>query len=333
MENKSYFLNNESEEPARRLADKLGFKLRSFNECCRDGESAANPRDLFNGLWFEGELSALYADTNLGKSILAVQIGEQLAKEGIRTLYVDLELSDKGIELRSRDSETGALHSFPELFHRLTMNYNDYLDANPGADENGFDIINCIEAIGQQLGVQALILDNITAICAGVESGDVAVGLVKRLLSLRDDNNWSVLFIAHTPKLERGTPITRDSMAGSKRVISLIDSAFAIGDVLSHPGLRYIKQTKVRMADTRFHEGNVLVCRIDREDGLLKFIPVDTAVEQHLLRAPKNDVFEKRHSEVSNLSREGYSVKEIAELTDLSASQVYRILAKNKTEA
>ena len=38
------------------------------------------PQMLFGEFWFEGELCILFADTNLGKSILAVQIGNSISK-------------------------------------------------------------------------------------------------------------------------------------------------------------------------------------------------------------------------------------------------------------
>ena len=38
------------------------------------------PKMLFSEFWFEGELCVLFADTNVGKSILAVQIGNSISK-------------------------------------------------------------------------------------------------------------------------------------------------------------------------------------------------------------------------------------------------------------
>lgn len=45
-------------------------------------------------LWYQGEVSCLFADSNLGKSLFAVQIAEQIAKRH-RVLYLDAELSAK----------------------------------------------------------------------------------------------------------------------------------------------------------------------------------------------------------------------------------------------
>jgi hypothetical protein len=67
---------------------------------------------LFGSLWFENELCILFADTNMGKSVLAVQLADCLTKcysfepfynqaDGpLKVLYVDFELSAKQFEAR-----------------------------------------------------------------------------------------------------------------------------------------------------------------------------------------------------------------------------------------
>ncbi len=51
------------------------------------------PRALWKSFWYEGELSCLFADSNVGKSILAVQIADRIARTDI-VLYLDFELSE-----------------------------------------------------------------------------------------------------------------------------------------------------------------------------------------------------------------------------------------------
>ena len=50
-------------------------------------------------LWYQGEVCCLFADSNLGKSIYAVQIAAEIA-ETHKVLYFDFELSDKQFQLR-----------------------------------------------------------------------------------------------------------------------------------------------------------------------------------------------------------------------------------------
>ena len=46
--------------------------VRSVNQCINDAKSRPIPKMLFSEFWHEEELCILFADTNLGKSILAV---------------------------------------------------------------------------------------------------------------------------------------------------------------------------------------------------------------------------------------------------------------------
>ncbi len=68
---------------------------------------------LFGELWCEGEICILFADTNVGKSILATQIADDIGKgkneEGLKVevepqpiTYFDFELSDKQLEANAK---------------------------------------------------------------------------------------------------------------------------------------------------------------------------------------------------------------------------------------
>ena len=87
------------------------FKVKTANKWIESAKKRPIPKMLFGKLWFENELCILFADTNLGKSILAVQIGNSISKgkqiKGFdleankqQILYFDFELSDKQFENR-----------------------------------------------------------------------------------------------------------------------------------------------------------------------------------------------------------------------------------------
>jgi hypothetical protein len=63
------------------------FLIRTANECLQDAKGRPIPKKLFFEFWFEGELCILFADTGLGKSILSVQIGNELSQQGYVVLY------------------------------------------------------------------------------------------------------------------------------------------------------------------------------------------------------------------------------------------------------
>ena len=87
------------------------FKIQSANDWINQAKRTPIPKCLFAEFWHEGEICILFADSNLGKSILAVQIADSISKnkkiggfklETIKqqVLYFDFELSAKQFEVR-----------------------------------------------------------------------------------------------------------------------------------------------------------------------------------------------------------------------------------------
>jgi hypothetical protein len=56
------------------------FLCRTANDCIQTAKAEPIPRKLFYSLIFENELTVLFADTGVGKSIFAVQIANELSK-------------------------------------------------------------------------------------------------------------------------------------------------------------------------------------------------------------------------------------------------------------
>ena len=84
------------------LATLLGVK--TANDWMRMAADKPVPKMLFGEFWLEGELGVMFADTGKGKSILAVQMAEAIARgtgfETLKTtaqaqtvLYLDFELT------------------------------------------------------------------------------------------------------------------------------------------------------------------------------------------------------------------------------------------------
>ncbi|HMJ09612.1 MAG TPA: AAA family ATPase, partial [Pyrinomonadaceae bacterium] len=78
------------------------FLLKGGDEWMEEAKLRPIPRMLFGKFWFEGELCILFADTNVGKSILAVQIGDAVAKG--RPFAIQPDSSDTGTGVLNRES-------------------------------------------------------------------------------------------------------------------------------------------------------------------------------------------------------------------------------------
>ena len=70
------------------------MNIKSANRTILEASQKPTPRSLWDCFWYEGELSCLFADSNVGKSILAVQIADRIARTD-NVLYLDFELSDR----------------------------------------------------------------------------------------------------------------------------------------------------------------------------------------------------------------------------------------------
>lgn len=81
------------------------LRIKTANQTILDAATRPNPKDLYHSLWYEGEVCCLFADSNLGKSIYAVQMADEIARDQ-KILYVDCELFDKQFQLRYLNPET-----------------------------------------------------------------------------------------------------------------------------------------------------------------------------------------------------------------------------------
>ena len=108
------------------------FKTQSANDWIKEAEGKPIPKMLFDSLWHEGELCILFADTNVGKSILAVQIADISSKGKSeyllntsapkqKVLYFDFELSEKQFQGRYSDNYRNP-YQFDPNFLRVEIN-------------------------------------------------------------------------------------------------------------------------------------------------------------------------------------------------------------------
>ena len=302
-------------------ADHIGMlKLRTANKAIRDAALRPDPEDLYNGLWYEGEVCCLFADSNVGKSIFAVQMADEIAQTR-NVLYVDCELSDKQFQLRYTNKDTGVLHAFPESLIRAEI--------NPAKmDMKNFEeqIINDIESAAQKTASKTIMIDNLTYLCNSSEKGDQAGIFMMKLMNLKMKYGWSLLIIAHTPKRHLTNPITQNDLAGSKKLYNFFDSVFAIGKSARDERLRYVKQVKVRAGEFLYGGDNVIVYEIEHEGDYVRFAFKEFAKESDHLK--ENTEHEKQSllEQAQALKAEGKTVREIALALGMSKSSVDRML-------
>lgn len=283
-----------------------------------------DPSPLYDCLWFEGELVCLFADTSVGKSILAVQIAEVIS-EHQPVLYVDCELTNKQFQMRYSNPELETFHYFPENFYRATI-------APERIGSKNFEdaLLEDIERAALSINSKVIILDNLTYACNTSEKGDAAGLFMMRLKKLQMCYGWSMLIIAHTPKREETDPIIINNLAGSKKLPNFFDRVFALGKSQEDDNYRYLKQLKVRSGESVYTEDNVMVLELEKsEDGSLHFIFRKYDKEESQLNAFREEDLDLAQ-DIVMMHNGGMSYRQIANKINVSKSRAQRIYKKYK---
>ena len=306
------------------MPDSIGvMSIKTANRTILEASLLPTPRALWDSFWYEGELSCLFADSNVGKSILAVQIADRIARTD-NVLYLDFELSEKQFQLRYTN-EHRKPYTFPERLYRVSLDCNSLLEAD-------FEeaIMGGIEQMALQTECKIFIVDNLTYLCCAMEKGDAAGRLMIQLNNLKKKYGLSVLVLAHTPKRSLDCPITSNDLAGSKRLYNFFDSVFAIGKSAQDGGLRYVKQLKVRYGTFSHDADNVIIYEIEKVDAFLQFVFRGYSTEKEHLKKLGDNESSQRDCQILQLSRSGKSVREIASQVNCGKSTVSRIIQRNR---
>lgn len=313
------------------------FKTMSSNEWIEYAKNNPIPKMLFGELWFENEMAILFSDTNLGKSILAVQIANSLSK-GISTgnlinetdakivLYLDFELTSKQFENRC-STDFKDHYVFSENFMRSELDLDKIRDNDCDFEE---ELLKSLESEILSTSAKVLIVDNITFLKNETEKAKDALRLMKTLNALKKKLDISILVLAHTPKRDSSKPLSNNDLSGSKNLMNFCDSSFAIGESFTETGIRYIKQIKERNCPKIYHSENILVYRIEKKSSFLQFDFIEFGDESdHLIPRVKADIVE-RNNKIIELNKEGFNNCEIARKLGISEGTVRNVLEQNR---
>ncbi|PCJ98954.1 MAG: LuxR family transcriptional regulator [Flavobacteriaceae bacterium] len=304
--------------------------IKPANDWIEDAKSRPIPNMLFSEFWYEYELVILYADTNVGKSILAVQIAESIST-GIpvknfkleafaqRVLYLDFELSDKQFEKRYSQDYKNHFQFNPNFLRAEINPLADIPKEHKGIEDylcsQLKDIINKNEA-------KVVIIDNLTFLRNDNEKAKYALELMKQLKKITKELSISIMVLAHTPKRDDSKPISKNDLAGSKMLINFCDSAFAIGCSQANPNQRYLKQIKQRNTEQIFHTENVMLCILEKELNFLQFNFLYFDSEKNHLRCNTSIDLDDRDEKMKVLISQGLSNVQIGKQLGINEATV-----------
>jgi len=318
------------------------FTVRTANEWLRAAKSEPVPKMLFGEFWLEGEMALLFGETGSGKSMLAVQIAESIARgrpiapaaleaTPQKVLYIDFELSGKQFEMRyTKDHEPGhgeflkKHYRFSDKLHRVEIGTAFRLP--DGFRSLEAYLLSAIKRLVNETGASVVVIDNITYLkrSYGVRE---CLEFMQGLNRMKKELGLSILVLARSERRDTARPVSFSDLYGAKILCNFADNVFAAGKSRIDRSLRYIKHIKPRSTEMIHDASHVPVFRIGKiGKNFLGF--------EHETFAPEADHLQKVHEtrdwavidEIKRLSDLGMTIRAIAGQLNMPKSNVHRML-------
>ena len=289
-----------------------GFHVERMNQCIDDAHQLPPLVSLYPDIVLEGDLSIIFGQSGIGKTIFAMQIARYIAESGKRLLYVDCEMTPRQLGNRYKTP------NFPPTFLRAEM------DREHPAE----DVLKGIEEVAVANHVEVVFIDNITALGQSLDRSADAGALMASLNTLKKKYTWTLVVLNHVPKMFSGNvPLSLSAMQGSAKINQLIDDAIGIAQSSIDSNLVYVKQCKWRNGELTMGADHVAVYeRCKDENGNLGFISRGFGTEQEHLSIENNNEREEIKARIRELSAKGMTQTAIAEQLGISQSKVSRLL-------
>lgn len=305
--NKSFKDYQESEP-----VDGGGFLVESMNKCIEEAHQLPPLVSLYPDMVLEGDLSIIFGQSGIGKTIFAMQIARYIAENGKRVLYVDCEMTPRQLGNRYETA------NFPPTFLRAEM------DREHPAE----DVLKGIEEVASFNHVDVVFIDNISALGQSLDRSADAGTLMASLNTLKKKYNWTLVVLNHVPKMFSGNvPLSLSAMQGSAKLNQLIDDAIGIAQSSIDSNLVYVKQCKWRNGELTMGADHVALYERGKDEyGNLGFTSCGFGTEQEHLSTESGNDREKMKADVVQLSKRGLTQTEIAKELKISQSTVSRLL-------
>jgi len=201
----------------------------------------------------EHKIIAVAADTNVGKSIWAHQLGLAVGvgKQEIfgyripqrrRVLFLNFEMDDYELI----DRQQLLISRIPEPYHKYLDNFQiNNFGGERTLFQDNWDRIE--ETIHENDPFDLIIVDNLYA-CTGIDDEKNAdlKPLLKRIIGISDLHGSSLLIVNHHKKHPHEYMLSIDLMRGGSTFANAIDVIIQLAESLRIPDLRLMKITKNR---------------------------------------------------------------------------------------
>ena len=303
-----------------------------FEDIIRNPKNQREIPHLFGGYWYKDEIAVLFADTNVGKSIMAMDIAisicnginhfnKEMSDETLQpVLYCDFELSDQQMARRYKN--------FPEILSnikRVTFNTTNY-----GERKQETFLEELEDILRQPRSPKVVIIDNLSCIFNGESTAQKVVLFMLGIKRLTREYHLSVLLVGHCVKRNRKKEIDQNDLVGSKQIMNLCDSAFALGTSCRDSSLRYLKLVKSRNSP---NSNTVDILQVEAETYLHMELVGEGFEVEHLGKKGRELLIGPETAKrILQLRRDGLSVRAISSETGISKSSVDRFLKGQTSE-
>ncbi|MGV0938811.1 AAA family ATPase [Empedobacter falsenii] len=261
--------------------NKSVLNIRTFNQCIHDGAKQTDLEYIIDRLIEEG-IGVMFAKSNLGKSLLGVQILDDIALgrnsiANLRTnkrtsLYIDCEMDDRQLKNRYTDKD-GQFKYFSDNFYRATLTINilekDFLK----------NLIKSIKTSVIEYDVKFLLIDNLMTIIYDLNKPNLVLEFMLGLKKLREETTISILIIAHPRKeIDLNQEMDQNDIFGSSYIGNFLDYVLGMRKSRSNPKQMILRLLKTRMDENHFNSENVLVLELQNKNGIpvFEFIKFDS---------------------------------------------------------
>lgn len=289
-----------------------GFNVMSMNDCLRKGRALPELVVYYPNIVLQGDLSIIFGQSGIGKTIFAMMVAGEISRKGIRVLYVDFEMTLRQLVLRYKTED------FPPTFFRAEMDRDNPVD----------DILKGIEEVTLSNYAEVVFIDNITAFGQSLDKGADAGMLMEALNALKKKYGWTLVVLSHVPKMYSGAvPLSLSAIQGSAKLNQLVDDAIGIARSSRDNSLIYVKQCKWRNGELLLDADNVALYERGRDvNGNLCFTFRGYGQEREHLRYEDSNTQDLLKTRVRKLSEDGRKQQNIAMELGISQSKVSRIL-------
>lgn len=227
------------------------FKLITGTEACL--RPLPPKKMLVDEIIGKHKIVALSADTNVGKSLYAHQLGIALAvgydeifgfpiDRPCRVLFLNFEMDD--FELLERQQLF--IKDMPKIYHQNLDNFMlNTMDGERTLFQDNWDSIE--ETIKLNDPFDLIIIDNLYA-CTGIddEKNKDLKPMLKRIISISDIHNSSMLIVTHHKKHLPDCSLSIDLIRGGSTFANACDVIIQLAESRRDNGVRLMKITKNR---------------------------------------------------------------------------------------